>query len=86
MVMSDAADIMVEVFRELQRSGEISPQIRVGSDFEEMTIDQLGLDSVGVITLLAALEERTGAVLTEVDLHADMQIGDFVRLIVERSA
>jgi acyl carrier protein len=75
-----------KVFAELQRSGEVSPQIKIGPGFEKKTFDELGLDSVNTVTIAAAVEEKTGVVLSEEDFSKDMTVSDLARIIGERIA
>ena len=83
-VHSSSYDTLRRVFADLQRSGEVSSQIEIGPDFEIKSAENLGLDSVGRVMLLAAIEENTGVVLNEEDFTAGMTLGDLARIVHER--
>jgi acyl carrier protein len=74
------------IFADLQRSGEISPQIEIGPDFESKSLEDIGLDSVGRVALLASIEESFGIVLDDEDFTIGMTIRDLVQLIQARMA
>jgi acyl carrier protein len=80
------SDTLRSILVELQKSGEVSPQIEFGDHIESMTLESLGLDSVGRMTLLAAIEVRTGMFLDAHDFTDDMTVGELERTIQGKMA
>jgi acyl carrier protein len=81
MAPSIEESVFVRIFRSLQASGEISPQIIVDNSFLFKTLDQVALDSVGLITLLSEIEEQTGAVIDANQITAETTGHDIELLI-----
>src|SRR5205823_11760058 len=63
----------------------IAGAARVSSVRPDQTLAELGLDSMGVVELAIALEEKTGRSLSEGDLRADMTV-DQVRTLLLTAA
>jgi acyl carrier protein len=49
-----------------------------------MSLADIGLDSVAIVSLLSAVEEFVGVVLTEGDLAGVVTVGDLVQVIQKR--
>ncbi len=54
------AEKLVEVLRDLAREDELPAHLKDGPIGEGDTVTSLGLDSLGVVTVIERLEEMTG--------------------------
>ncbi len=82
--MASAADLRVIVQEVL---AEVLPDGLPEGWPAERPLVEAGLDSVGVLQLVAALEGRTGAALPDEDLSAEnfATVGNLVRLLKRRA-
>lgn len=76
------ADTIREIIRDLQRTGEISPQVALNGDLRPLTLDDLGVDSVGRIALQAAIEDRFSICLSADDFGPESTFVQLENLMI----
>lgn len=79
-------DILRGCIRDLQEGGEIPTGISPAKIDNQTPISELGLDSVGLISLVAAIEDVTGIWLVEDDLAKAKTLGDVTDLLERETA
>ena len=77
-------DILGRIFAGLQATGEIPGQISVAPGLEQSSLEDLGLDSVAIVALMAAIEEEIGLVLDESNLTRESTIGEVAVMIEDK--
>jgi acyl carrier protein len=74
-------DLVIETLRALARDGELPAAIAEEVLHADSAIDELGLDSMGKLSLLGAVEERADLALPEAALSGIRTLGDLARAV-----
>jgi acyl carrier protein len=74
-------DLVIETLRALARDGELPATIAGEVLHADTVIDDLGLDSMGKLSLLGAVEERADLALPEAALSGIRTLGDLARAV-----
>ena len=74
-------DVIHDVLRENARSGILPAHVADVTPTADMTLSELGLDSLGKLTVLSEVCGRLGIAQLDVDLHEELSLGAFSRLL-----
>lgn len=77
------AEQLRAILFELQRAGDVSPQLDIANLPLHSTMASVGLDSVARVGLAALIDERLGIWLDDNQVQEDTSLSDIVSRIAE---
>ena len=73
--VTDMVDAVISLIRSLAQDGDLPRDLAAASLGAETRLEQLGLDSLGKMHLLSAIDERLHIFIPDDAVHPEMTIG-----------